>query len=63
MIHAAIGYRGVGLPLGVLLAFHFGFHGVGIWMGLSTGLAVVAALLLARWLRRNRIAPPVVLGQ
>ncbi|WP_027060682.1 MATE family efflux transporter [Mesorhizobium loti] len=57
MIYAAIGYWGVGLPLGVLLAFHFGFHGVGIWMGLSTGLAVVAALLLARWLRRDRIAP------
>ncbi|RUY76535.1 MATE family efflux transporter, partial [Mesorhizobium sp. M7A.F.Ca.CA.003.01.2.1] len=52
MIYAAIGYWGVGLPLGVLLAFHFGLHGVGIWIGLSTGLAVVAALLLARWLRR-----------
>lgn len=60
MIYAAIGYWGVGLPLGVLLAFHFGFHGVGIWIGLSSGLAVVAALLLARWLRRDRIAPPLV---
>eukprot|EP01035_Chromulina_nebulosa_P069020 gene69020-94579_t len=62
MIYAAIGYWGVGLPLGVLLAFHFGFHGVGIWMGLSTGLAVVAALLLTRWLRRDRIAPSLKIG-
>ncbi|WP_168992100.1 MULTISPECIES: hypothetical protein [Mesorhizobium] len=33
---------------------------VGIWIGLSSGLAVVAALLLARWLRRDRLAPPLV---
>ncbi|MER8868091.1 MATE family efflux transporter [Mesorhizobium sp. M0751] len=60
MIYAAIGYWGIGLPLGVLLAFRFGFNGIGIWIGLSSGLAVVAALLLARWLRRDRIAPPLV---
>ncbi|MER8499507.1 MATE family efflux transporter [Mesorhizobium sp. M0204] len=63
MIYAAIGYWGIGLPLGVLLAFRFGFHGVGIWIGLSSGLAVVAALLLARWLRRDRIAPPLAFGR
>jgi multidrug resistance protein, MATE family len=63
MIYAAIGYWGVGLPLGVVLAFHFGLHGVGIWMGLSLGLAVVAALLLARWLRRDRLAPPLAFGR
>ncbi|MER9871685.1 MATE family efflux transporter [Mesorhizobium sp. M0195] len=63
MIYAAIGYWGIGLPLGVLLAFRFGFHGVGIWIGLSSGLAVVAALLLGRWLRRDRIAPPLAFGR
>ncbi|WP_296746006.1 MATE family efflux transporter [Mesorhizobium sp.] len=62
MIYAAIGYWGVGLPLGVLLAFHFGLEGVGIWIGLATGLAVVAALLLARWLRRDRITPSLSFG-
>jgi MATE family multidrug resistance protein len=62
MIYAAVGYWGVGLPLGVLLAFHFGFNGVGIWIGLASGLAVVAALLLARWLRRDRIAPALAFG-
>jgi MATE family multidrug resistance protein len=55
MLYAAIGYWGVGMPLGALLAFRFGFEGVGIWTGLSVGLAVVAVLLLARWLRRDRI--------
>ena len=46
----------------MLLAFHFGPHGVGIWIGLSSGLTVVAALLLARWLRRDRLASPLVFG-
>jgi MATE family multidrug resistance protein len=55
MVYAAIGYWGVGLPLGVLLAFQFGLAGNGIWIGLSAGLAVVAVLLLARWLRREEL--------
>jgi MATE family multidrug resistance protein len=55
MIFAAVGYWGVGLPLGVVLAFDFGFRGAGIWMGLCLGLAVVAALLLLRWLRRGEL--------
>ena len=54
MVYAAIGYWGIGLPFGVLLAFKFDFDGAGIWIGLSMGLAVVAVLLLARWLRRER---------
>ncbi|HEY4193089.1 MAG TPA: MATE family efflux transporter [Mesorhizobium sp.] len=57
MMIAAIGYWGVGMPLGAVLAFHFGFAGVGIWIGLSAGLAVVAVLLLLRWLRRDRLLP------
>lgn len=55
MILAAVGYWGVGLPLGVLLAFHFGLKGNGIWIGLCSGLAVVAILLLIRWLRREEL--------
>ena len=55
MIYAAMGYWGVGLPLGVILAFPLGYKGVGIWIGLSAGLAVVAVLLLTRWLRRERL--------
>lgn len=52
MIYAGIGYWGIGLPLGALLAFRFGWGGIGIWIGLSAGLAAVALLLLWRWLRR-----------
>ena len=55
MVYAAIGYWGIGLPLGVLLAFPLGLKGNGIWIGLSVGLVVVAALLLTRWLRRGRL--------
>ncbi len=53
MVFAAIGYWGVGLPLGVILAFPLGLKGVGIWIGLSAGLAVVALLLLWRWQGRD----------
>lgn len=55
MVYAALGYWGVGLPLGVLLAFPLGYQGVGIWIGLSVGLAVVAVLLMMRWLRRQKL--------
>lgn len=55
MIYAALGYWGIGLPLGIALGFHSGFGGVGVWIGLSAGLAAVAVLLLARWLRRCRL--------
>lgn len=63
MLYAAIGYWGVGLPLGALLAFQFGLGGSGIWIGLFVGLAVVAVLLLYRWLNRdalNLLAKPIV---
>ncbi|MEX0851693.1 MAG: MATE family efflux transporter [Bauldia sp.] len=53
MILAGIGYWGVGLPLGVLLAFPGGFEGAGIWTGLATGLAVVAIMMTVRWVRRE----------
>jgi MATE family multidrug resistance protein len=55
MIYAALGYWGIGLPLGVALAFGTTLRGIGIWIGLAAGLAVVAALMLWRWLRRDRL--------
>ena len=55
MIYAAFGYWVVGLLTGVGLAFGLGWQGVGIWIGLAAGLAVVSALMLARWLRRERL--------
>jgi MATE family multidrug resistance protein len=55
MIYAGIGYWGIGLPLGALLAFRFGYDGVGIWAGLALGLMVVAILMLWRWARRDAL--------
>lgn len=55
MIYAAVGYWLVGMPVGVALGFWFGLEGSGIWLGLSAGLAVVSALVLVRWLRRDRL--------
>lgn len=45
MIVAAMGYWGVGMPIGYLLSFRFGLGPVGVWIGLSAGLAAVAVLL------------------
>jgi MATE family multidrug resistance protein len=55
MLFAAFGYWGVGLPLGTILAFSTSLRGVGIWIGLASGLGVVASLMLWRWLRRDRL--------
>ncbi|HEX8574158.1 MAG TPA: MATE family efflux transporter [Allosphingosinicella sp.] len=55
MIYAAIGYWAIGLATGVGLGFGLGWKGVGVWIGLASGLAAVAAMLLARWLRRERL--------
>jgi len=55
MIYAALGFWGVGLSLSVVLGFWVGLGGIGIWIGLATGLAAVSVLLLARWLRRERL--------
>ena len=53
MVLAAVGYWVVGMPVGLALAFAAGLGAVGIWIGLSAGLAMVAILLLARV--RNRL--------
>lgn len=55
MIYAGIGYWLIGLSLGVGLAFPLKMEGVGIWIGLATGLATVSVLMLYRWLRRGRL--------
>ncbi len=62
MIYAAIGYWAIGMSLGVALAFPLGFDGVGIWIGLSVGLAVVAVLFITRWMGRERFLPQPALS-
>jgi MATE family multidrug resistance protein len=53
LIFALVGYWGIGLGIGSWLAFSRDWQGVGIWTGLASGLAAVAALMLARWLMRE----------
>jgi MATE family multidrug resistance protein len=55
LIFALVGYWGVGLGIGSWLAFAADWKGVGIWIGLASGLGVVAAMMLGRWLLRSRI--------
>ena len=60
MLFAAIGYWGLGLPLGVFLGFRTSLAGIGIWIGLASGLAFVAVLMTGRflWRRRFGLLPP-----
>jgi MATE family multidrug resistance protein len=55
LIFAFVGYWIVGLGIGAWLAFAADWKGVGIWVGLASGLAAVAALMLARWTMRHRL--------
>jgi multidrug resistance protein, MATE family len=55
LIFAAFGYWVVGMGTAVLLAFGLGWDGVGIWVGLAAGLAIVSVLMLWRWLLRDRL--------
>ena len=55
MIFTFIGYWLVGIGVGVWLAFSAGWGGVGIWTGLALGLAIVAVLMLVRWVRRDAL--------
>ena len=54
MIIAAIGYWVAGFGTAIVLGFTLGLAGLGIWIGLAAGLAVVAILLLGRWRLRAR---------
>jgi MATE family multidrug resistance protein len=55
MLFAAVGYWVAGIGTSVLLAFPLGLRGLGVWLGLAMGLALVAALMVWRWTRRERL--------
>ena len=51
----ALGHWGVGIPLGILLAFHFGMGITGLWIGLCVGLFTVSGLLYLRYRKVVRL--------
>ena len=52
---ALFGYWVPGMFTCIGLAFYTPLEGLGIWIGLAVGLAVVAALMLHRWSRRAQL--------
>ncbi|MBL8595706.1 MAG: MATE family efflux transporter, partial [Devosia sp.] len=55
MLLAIFGYWCVGLPTAYVLGFVLDLRGVGVWLGLATGLAFVAILLVSRFSLRGRL--------
>lgn len=55
-----IAYWIIGLPLGYWLAFHQGYGGIGVWLGLLIGLTVTAAAMFVRFHRlTEKLSPDV----
>ncbi|WP_447639755.1 MULTISPECIES: MATE family efflux transporter [Chitinophagaceae] len=56
-IYMAIAYWVLGIPIGALLGFHFGWGVYGLWTGFVIGLSIVSVLLNRRFnkLIRNRL--------
>ncbi len=48
------GYWAIGLPLGAVLCFRYGFGAPGLWMGLSAGLILIGIVLVGFWNRAVR---------
>ncbi len=55
MLVAIFGYWVVGLPIAYVLGFVVNWRGVGIWIGLASGLAFVAVVLVTRFALRDRL--------
>ena len=52
---AAFAYWVPGIGTALVLGFLTPLEGVGVWIGLATGLTVAAALLIWRWAARDRL--------
>ncbi|MBW4330626.1 MATE family efflux transporter [Stakelama sp. CBK3Z-3] len=55
MIIAGFSYWAAGFGTAILFGFTLGYEGVGIWIGLATGLAFAAVMLCGRWGMRARL--------
>jgi MATE family multidrug resistance protein len=56
MLIAVFSYWVPGFGLAIVLGFYTPMQGFGIWLGLAAGLVIAAALLLTRWIRRDRFS-------
>ncbi|WP_025763551.1 MATE family efflux transporter [Dyadobacter tibetensis] len=54
-IFIGISYWILGIPIGYLLAFQFGFGASGMWLGLIIGLTFASIFLITRFLRKTRL--------
>jgi MATE family multidrug resistance protein len=52
MITNVVGYWALGLPVGYVLCFAFGWGVTGLWIGLSIGLVFVSLILTMVWSRK-----------
>ena len=63
MICHFVFYWALGLPLGALLCFRYGWGAAGLWAGLSLALILIGTALLYFWRRREKqfptLPPPV----
>ncbi len=48
------GYWIIGMPIGILLGFHYKLGAVGLWSGLCTGLIIAGGALITSWHRAAR---------
>ncbi len=58
MIMAVISYWLIGLPVSYLFGFTFGLEGVGIWLGLTVGLAAACVMMQVRFWTRYATRVP-----
>lgn len=59
---ALLAYWAVALPLGYFLGFKLNMGAVGIWIGLLTGLTLVAGLLLWRFRQHSAVPVPAAMA-
>ncbi|HHB83112.1 MAG TPA: MATE family efflux transporter [Devosia sp.] len=55
MVIAFIGYWGVGMGTAYVAGFVWEWRGIGIWLGLATGLAFAAVMLTLRFATREKL--------
>jgi len=53
MLANLIAYWVIGVPLGYVLCFHYGWGAFGIWIGLCVGLMAIGSALVIVWSRKE----------